>query len=637
MGNAEKNRPPDKYLLICIYVGLALTTLAVYWQVRNYDFISFDDRKYVSENQNVQSGLTLDGIKWAFTTTRASNWHPLTWLSHMLDCELFGLKPGRHHSINVLFHIANTLLLFTVLKRMTRAVWRSAFVAAIFALHPLHVESVAWIAERKDVLSTFFWILTMGCYVRYVEKPGVGRYLSVLLAFALGLMAKPMLVTLPFVLLLLDYWPLGRIQPGKKTAKPVASSGFAARALIAEKIPLFFLSAASAAVTFIAQRCGGAVAPIGDLALMFRIANACISYLRYFGQMVWPVRLAMFYPHPRETVSLAAGAMSALLLVAVSIWIIRSARSHRYLLVGWLWYLGTLVPVIGLVQVGNQAHADRYTYVPLTGLFIIVAWGLVDLLAKVKYRRIVLVASALVVLLPLAVCARFQQQHWQNSETLFGHALKVTDGYYKVHCILADHFNKTGKFDQAVTHFSEALQRRPNNANIHYSLGSVLNRQGRFSRAIPHFTEALRLNPELEKAHCRLGDALHKQGRPEKAIGHYREALRLKPDWAVPMNQLAWLLATNKQTQFRNPKEAIGLAERACELTGYEEPTVLDTLAAAYAAAGRFSDAVDAAHKALELLSSSQQKKLIEEIQGRLRLFKASRPYIERSPQDRTD
>ncbi|MHC4194038.1 MAG: glycosyltransferase family 39 protein [Planctomycetota bacterium] len=362
-----------------IYLTLVLATLAVYWQVHNYGFVNYDDPAYVSENQNIKSGITWDSIKWALTAGYAANWHPLTWLSHMLDWQLFGTDAGGHHLTNLFLHIANSLLLFTVLKRMTSALWPSAFVAALFALHPLHVESVAWITERKDVLSTFFWMLTVAAYLRYVERPSLGRYLLTLSLFALGLMAKPMLVTLPFVLLLLDHWPLGRFQLAQAVEDSdgqrlklvsVSSRWKMSYRLVLEKVPFFALSAISSVVTFIVQRSAGAVTPVEKLPSHIRVINALTSYLVYIQKMIWPSRLAMFYPYPDKTRLMWQAIAFAPFFVFFSVAAIFLMHRRKYLFTGWLWYLGTLVPVIGLIQVGSQACADRYTYVPLIGLFV---------------------------------------------------------------------------------------------------------------------------------------------------------------------------------------------------------------------------------------------------------------------------
>jgi tetratricopeptide (TPR) repeat protein len=664
------SKTPQKYRSIYIYLVLALTTTAVFYQVCTYDFVNYDDPNYVYENPNIQAGITPKAIKWAFSTGRIGNWHPLTWLSHMLDWQLFGPKPAGHHLTNLIFHVANTLLLFIVLKQMTRRLWPSAFVAALFALHPLHVESVAWVAERKDVLSTFFWMLTMWAYLRYVKHPSVARYLLTLLTFALGLMAKPMLVTLPFVLLLLDYWPLARVPSKRAVGKTdrqskkymdIHSHQRILYHLTWEKIPFFALSAVSSIVTFLVQR--GAMVPITLVPLKLRISNALVSYVEYIGKMIWPSRLAVFYPHFSNNVSILYTVISVVLLLAVTILILRFAKNRRYLVTGWLWYLGTLVPVIGLVQVGGQAIADRYSYITLTGLFIIIAWGLPDLLAKWRYKKIALTLLALLIILAMSICTHFQLCHWQNSLTLFQHALDVTGDNYTTRLHLADSLceqnrldeaigkyqkclqeipdnpdalnnlgialGKQGKFDEAVKCFTEALRIKPDFAVTHANIGYALAFQGNLDGAAVHLAEALRLDPNFAQSHYYLGEVLVQRGKISEAITHFEEALRLKPDWVEPMNNLAWFLAASKETTVHNPDKAIRLAQRACELTNYKEPGLLDTLAVAYAATGDFSKAIETAEKALELCQSSEQDTLKKEIENRLVLYKAGKPYIE--------
>ncbi|MHC4302257.1 MAG: glycosyltransferase family 39 protein, partial [Planctomycetota bacterium] len=448
-----------------------MSTLAVYWQVHDYGFVNFDDPDYVRKNPKVQSGITLDGIKWAFTTGHAANWHPLTWLSHMLDCQLFGASPGWHHLTNLLLHIANTLLLFAVLKRMTGTLWRSAFVAALFALHPCHVESVAWISERKDVLSTLFWMLTMAAYVRYVNRPRVSSYLLVLLTFALGLMAKPMLVTLPFVLLLLDYWPLGRFQdrpPVEHAPQPGARMlghllpKRTFYLLLLEKIPFLVVTAASSVITFIVQRQIGAVATARQFPLISRIANTFASYLMYIRKMFWPSPLAMFYPYPPKADLMLQAAVAIPVLVSISLVVLYLMRSRKYLLTGWLWYLGTLVPVIGLLQVGDQAYADRYTYIPFIGLFIIIAWAVPDVLAKWRFRKTAFAVAAAVILLALSVATYFQQSCWRDTITLCEHAIKVTRDNYKAHFSMMAVLLDQGKVKETIAHGREAVRIRPN-------------------------------------------------------------------------------------------------------------------------------------------------------------------------------
>jgi hypothetical protein len=418
-------------------------------------FISFDNSNVFIIN-NVQAGVTPESITWAFTATRASNWHPLTWLSHILDFQLFGLNAGWHHLINVLFHIANTLLLFFVLRGMTGALWRSGFVAALFALHPLHVESVAWVSERKDVLSTFFWILTMWGYAGYVRRPGIKRYLLVLLLFALGLMAKPMLVTLPFVLLLLDYWPLGRLQPGSSLNGSRSEQRSLGLKLILEKIPLFFLSAGSSVATFMVQKSGGAVASLDSMPLSARVANALVSYVSYLGKMFWPYHLAVPYPLRAELPGWHVAGSSALLL-AITLLALRAVRRRPYLAVGWLWYLGTLVPVIGLVHIGSQAMADRYTYVPLVGIFVVIAWGISELAAGWRYRKIGLTALGSVVLAILMVTSWHQVGYWKSSVTLLERSISVNPNNPVASMNLGHALIAGGKLEQGIDQFSEAL------------------------------------------------------------------------------------------------------------------------------------------------------------------------------------
>jgi len=536
------DKPPNKYWVICIYLILALTTFAVFCQVCNYDFVNFDDPIYVYNNQNIQSGITLDSIKWAFTTGHAGNWHPLTWLSHMLDWQLFGPDAGWHHLTNLLLHIANTLLLFAVLKRMTNALWQSAFVAALFALHPLHVESAAWIAERKDVLSTLFWILTMAAYLSYVKQPCISRYCLVVTSLVLGLMAKPVLVTLPFVLLLLDYWPLDRIRLAGKTPKKARPSGkLSAGHLVIEKIPLFVVVLASSITTFIVQQRAGAMRQGDNFSLTVRVANASISYLTYITKMIWPSRLAMFYPHPGNSVSIFYAAFSVVVLVVITIGVLRYARSRRYLPVGWFWYLGTLVPMIGLVQVGRQAMSDRYSYVPLTGLFIIIAWGLPELLAKWPYRKYALRASAMIVLVALSISAHFQQRYWKNSITLCEHALDVTRNNYKAHFCMTESLREQGRLEEAIWHNSQAVRIKPNYLEALNGLGLSLHDAGRIDEAITCYRKALKINPKLAAAHVNLGVVLVKKGNFAEAVWHYNQALQ-ELDSVVVHRNLAYAL-----------------------------------------------------------------------------------------------
>ena len=564
------------YLVLIICILLAITSIAVFWQVRSHEFITFDDSDYVTENRHVQDGITLKGIVWAFSEPHAHNWHPLTWLSHMLDCQLFGLKPGLHHLVNVLFHVANALLLFLVLYRMTNALWQSAFVAGLFALHPLHVESVAWVAERKDVLSTLFWMLTMGAYVYYVERPGYKRYLIVLIFFVLGLMAKPMLVTLPFVLLLLDYWPLKRLrllqadahvgfaapQPGgrgkkKQKSKPQPQKGTTQKKaikfhtlwsgiwpLLKEKMPFFVIAMALCFVTVYAQH--RVVRPMALYPMDCRIANALITYVTYIGKMLWPVKLSIFYPYGIATMLSWKAAAAMLLLLFATYLAVRAAGRFPYLIVGWFWYVGTLVPVIGLVQVGLQSMADRYTYVPLIGIFIVISWGVPELLGRWHYRKSALTAVAVGILFSLSALTYIQVGYWRNNIFLYEHAIEVTSENAWAQNNLGYALDLQGKKEEAIAHFRKAIS-ISNEADAHYNLGTVLASQGKLDEAVYHFRESIRISPDYAKAHNNLGNALLYQGRLDEAIASYKEAVRLNPDYALAQENLKNALAMQKK------------------------------------------------------------------------------------------
>jgi len=547
-----------KTLVLSIYFALAASTLLVFWQVRNFDFINYDDNVYVSENPHVLNGLTADAVSWAFKATDATNWHPLTWLSLMLDCQLSlpgSPNPGRIHLINVLFHLANTLLLFSVLKKMTGSLWPSAFVAAAFALHPMHVESVAWIAERKDVLSTFFLLLTMWAYVRFVSRPKLANYLLTVLFFALGLMSKPMLVTLPFLLLLLDYWPLNRLMPQtvtvlgrqKRKSAPVADKNPTLYRIIIEKVPFFALSVVSSVITFLVQRSGGAVSNIGIVSLNNRIANAFLSYAEYMGKMVWPQNLAVFYPlNTAGIIPFSQVAACALLLLGISVFVVCFGRNQRYLPVGWFWFLGTLIPVIGIVQVGAQAYADRYTYIPYIGLFIMFAWGLPQLLSKSlsassvesPQRKFILGLSMIIVLTTLGICAHRQVSRWNNSVTIFSHAIAVTRNNYIAYNHLGLAYDGLGRSAEAMEDFTQAIRITPDYAKAHTNLGIVYTKLGRFQEAIDAHKQAIKIKPDLAMAYNNLGIVYTKLGRGTEAIDAYKQAIKIKPDYAKAYTNL---------------------------------------------------------------------------------------------------
>lgn len=546
-------------LWIC--AALVLAAIAVYYQVWTYDFVNYDDPEYVYENRHIQAGITFETVKWAFTAaTHTYFWHPLTWLSHILDWQLYGNNAGGHHITNLIFHIANTLLLFLVLKQMTcpvrdrlplaavghqrcpvsngtRALWQSAFVAALFALHPLHVESVAWIYERKDVLSTFFWFLTMWAYVRYVRSSKIINYLLIVVFFALGLMSKPMLVTLPFVLLLLDYWPLERLNTKRSLLH-----------LLIEKVPLFVMVFASCIITFINQNRIGAMSSIENLSFFVRLANASNSYLQYIIKMIWPARLAFFYPHPSRDVSGFFAGISAAVLLVATILIWRAGRKYRYLTVGWFWYLGTLVPVIGIVQAGQQAMADRYSYITLTGLSIIIAWGLPELLIKWQYRKISLWASSLAVLSVLAVLAHIQQRYWKNTITLCEHALKVTENNYEAHYCMTDMLLEQGRIEEAIWHNTEALRIKPNYTNALNGLGSALMTAGKVDNAMGYFKKAIEIDPRSTTSYIHFGEALAAKGKFDEALSMYRKALQLSPDVEL-YSHIGFVLAKSGKPQ----------------------------------------------------------------------------------------
>ena len=553
---------PLPQLRRALALALAILTLLLYWPVRNHDFLNYDDHLYVTENKTVQQGLTLEGVAWAFNAPHVSNWHPVTWLSHMLDCTLFGLDAGAHHVVNLLFHVANTVLLFLLFARLTGAVWPAALVAALFAWHPLHVESVAWVAERKDVLSTLFWLLTLGAYARYTERPGKVCYALALIWFTLGLMAKPMLVTLPFVLLLLDVWPLRRLPvaalrltgtaPGQELGKiqnPKSKIQNLWR-LITEKWPFFVLSAVFSIIALLTQR-DVAMVPMQTLPLAVRFSNTLISYVRYVGKMWWPADLAVFYPYPESWPFWMAAAAAALLTLAT--WVAwRLARARPYLLVGWWWFLGTLVPVIGLVQVGSQSMADRYTYVPVIGLFIALAWGLTDLWSRRPRVRALLGAATSLGLLGCLTVTHAQIRHWENSITLFKRATQATRNNRVAHYNLGLALAKAGRTAEAIAQYHEVVRIDPENLGAINNLGNILERQGRHAEAAALFTAVLQIMPDDVDALNNLGLALAGAGKQEEAVASFRQALRLQPGFDKAHQNLALSLS-----ELSRPEEAI--------------------------------------------------------------------------------
>lgn len=545
-------------ILVCLFIVIAI--LVVYWQVRNHTFVNFDDGSYILNNPHIRDGLNLEGIAWAFSFPGFDYWHPLTWLSHMLDCHLYGLKAGMHHQISVILHILNSMLLFLVFKKMTGAIWRSALVAGLFALHPMNVESVAWLAERKNVLSTFFWLLTMLTYIYYSKGPSVPRYLVILFVYTLGLMSKPMLVTLPFVLLLLDYWPLCRINlahSGSNNQKtPKSNNTDFQRSLnlhlVLEKIPLIILSVVGIFLSSLAVQRLGIVISTASVPMKLRIKNALVSYVSYIIKMIWPHNLAVYYPYP-QTLPLWQVTGAVLLLTCISFLVFREIKSKPYLAVGWLWYIGTLLPVIGLVQAGLwPAIADRFAYVPFIGLFFIIAWGVPDLVVRWHYRKIKLATIAVALFAVLMATSCLQVGYWKNSITLFKHTLDVTYNNHIAHHKIGEALKLQNKTVAAAKHYSEALRIKPDFFATHLNLGIILRDEGKLNEAIYYFTRALRLKPDRAEPYYELGITLEKQGSFDAAIRHYLEALLIKPEFAKAHNNLGIILARQKKD-----KEAI--------------------------------------------------------------------------------
>jgi tetratricopeptide (TPR) repeat protein len=600
-----------------ISLALAAAVLAAFSPVLLCGFIELDDRAYVVDNPHVRAGLGRDSFVWAWTSFAAANWHPLTWLSHMLDCQLFGLNPRGHHFVNLLWHLANTVGLFWVLRRMTGEDWRPALVAALFGLHPLHVESVAWVAERKDVLSTFFAVLTLGAYAAYAERPGLGRYLGVAAAFALGLLAKPMLVTLPLVLLLLDYWPLRRT-PLSPPPRDGAAPAFAAAGwgrLVLEKVPLLALSGVSCLLTIRAQQ--EALMPTERLTVGARWANAAASYAAYLRKTVWPADLAVFYEHPGGQLSPARVTIAVAVLIALSLVALALARRRPAVLVGWLWFLGTLVPVIGLVQVGSQAMADRYTYLPLIGVFLALAWAVPDLPASRPAARPAVVCGALLILAVCAVLTGRQALCWRSDQALWEHACQVADSpavrriwgnilyrrgrvdeaeaqyaqalrlnpeFAPAYLDLGESFLHQGEIDQALATFSRGVAINPGASSLHNGVGLARACRGQADEACRSFREACRLRPDIAEYHYNLATALARRGDRDAAEEEYREGRRLAPGWPEHARQLAVLLLTADNPKWRCPAEALFRAEQACQAAGTPSAEMLQTLAEARAA-----------------------------------------------------
>ena len=660
----------DRWQAAAVCVALAAMTFAVFGQTLTCDFVCLDDNNYVYRNPVVAKGLTARSFVWAFSF-HSSNWHPLTWLSHELDCQFYRLNPAGHHLTNLLLHTATAMGLFLVLRRMTGALWRSAFVAAVFAAHPLRVESVAWVSERKDVLSGLFFILTIAAYVRYTRGADklkfqisnlTGSYWLVILLFALGLMSKPMLVTLPLVLLLLDYWPLNR-WPACATPS-VSPQRHVPWPLFLEKLPLFVLSAISCLLTVMAQR--SEIVSEASASMSARLANALASCAVYLGQMIWPAHLAVLYPFPYNGVPVWETALAGALLTGVSVLAWKQRQIRPWLLIGWLWYLIMLLPVLGLIQVGSQSHADRYTYLSQIGIYIALTWLVTEFFlsfANLKPAlRLSLAASlACSVIAALTVCAAHQATFWQNSESLFSRALACTTDNDEVHSHLGGAYVLDGNLDAALIQFHEALKIRPGNIEALYNYGlalhlegkldeaaaqyrkvleirpdrydarcnlaGVLARQGKTDEAIAQYEQALQIDSNLWAVHLNLGDALLKKNKPLQAIAHYQKALQIHPDSVQVQNTLAWILATARDSSQRDGPKALALARQANDSADGQNPVLLQTLAAALAETGQFSNAVETARRALRLAEAQSKHSLAGQLQSEIQLYQAGRPF----------
>ncbi len=584
----------DRLITIAVCIFLTAIIWIVFGQTLRHDFVNFDDDRYVYENTQVSSGLTLDGFKWLLTHSHASLWHPLTTLSHMADCQIYVLKPGGHHFTNVVLHNIGAILLFLVFRGMTGSIWRSAFVAAIFAIHPMRVESVAWIAERKDVLSGVFFMLTLGAYLHYTRRPSVGRYMTMSIFLACGLMSKATFVTVPLVLLLVDYWPLQRVRDFPDW-----------RRMIVEKIPLFVLSAVAAAATMFAQTV--TMASLEQLPLLPRLKNAAVSVMVYLRQMLWPTDLAVFYPHPHDQLNIWVVVTAAALIIAITLIAILAHQKYPYVFVGWFWYLVLLVPVLGIVQAGLQARADRFTYLPHIGITMLVTWGCADLTQRWRNRQIILAAAATCVIAASMILSCKQTTYWRDSISLWEHALTVTPDNQTAHTNLAAALWSKGRTPEANKHSRAA--------------------------AIAHARTTLADFPFDVPTHNDLGVLLIQNGDVRAGIEQWEISLQLNPDDGNALNNLAWVLATHPADATRDGKRAVELAVKAITLPGGNVPIVLRTLAAAYAESGDFSKAIDTAQRAIDLANAQNNTSLLATLRHEIELYQARTPYRESPPQ----
>ena len=607
-----------RWKTVCICIALAALTWTIFGQTLRYDFVNYDDPSYVYQNTRIASGINVANIAWAFTHVHSENWHPLTTMTHMLDCQLHGLKAGWHHFTNLLLHTIAVVLLFIALQKMTGALWRSAFVSAVFAVHPLHVESVAWVAERKDVLSAVFFMLTLLAYLHYTRAPSIGRYLTVALVVGLGLMSKPMLVTIPFILLLLDYWPLRRFEARKsRTGRQLLGP-------ILEKIPLIVLAAVSSTITFLAQR--GAIGWTEQLPISERLTNALVAYVIYIRQMFWPAGLAVFYPHPENRLPVWEVSLAFIVLVGITAAAFVFRKKASYFVTGWLWYLGMLVPVIGLVQVGWQGHADRYTYLPQIGLYIAVTWAVSDWSRSWRFHRIILGTAMALIVGALSWCAWLQTSYWRDSETLFTRALAVTRNNDVALNNLGIIFLDKGQLDEAISKLQAAINLRPENAPAHDNLAKALLKKGQVTEAMVHYRKFLELEPANVEARNTLGTALIQQGHVREAIDQWQESLATQPENGNAASNLAWVFATCPEDSLRDGARAAELGERALRISGGKIPMIFKVLAAAYAEKGRFAEAVETAQRGAQLATGQGNPALAAELENNIALYQSGRP-----------
>jgi protein O-mannosyl-transferase len=623
---ATVNTKQSRWPLIGINIFLIALTWAVFAQTGGFQFVNYDDPLYVLDNAHVRAGLSWRGIAWAFTHVHSQNWHPLTTISHMLDCQLFGVNPGAHHLVNVFFHSLAVVLLFILLAQVTNRVWLSAFVASIFAVHPLRVESVAWIAERKDVFSGVFFMLTLLAYFRWTRKQTFGRYLTMSILFACGLMSKPMLITTPFILLLLDYWPLNR---GQRSEERGQKRSTIAR-LIVEKIPLFALSIGSCFATLWAQNF--ALGSTEFLPLRWRITNAVFSYFEYVRQLFFPVDLIPFYVHPEGRLEMWRLLLAAVILIGATAIAFIRRRQNPYLIVGWLWYLVMLIPVIGIVQVGLQGHADRYTYLPQIGLEIALVWLIWDLTKSCLSRRsdsakaerqqkIVLGTAGAFVVGTLSILSWKQTTHWRDTEALWRHTLAVTPDSDVAHAGLGGILFVRGQIDESIDHYERALRLRDGNVAAHFGLGRALAAKQKTDAAIFHFQKALGIQPDYIAASNDLGVLFASKGEIKQAVAAWEQSLSFDPDNADAANNIAWVRATVADTDLRNGREALELAQRALR-NGGENPVVLRTLAAAQAENGQFVEAVATCRRGEELARRSGDTAMVESLRNCIESFR---------------